>query len=533
VAAWFKTAAAMGSALPDPVKDNAATAPIPQQAIENKPAPGQTGPKGMSPRTTYSRVNTGAPPVMDAGAVGQKSGPNLGLNSLPKLAAPRGCMTTIQERPSLQELVKAAMAGTRTRLEVNLEASRQERSQTKTASAPKTEPLSLTGHVSTELVSKLAGALGYIEDQLRKEAELQPGEGPGALQVLEATSSEKNIDAGQGGQATSQNQPPQSPSLQPEKVQQGNAGTGLATNDDMKHPEQPVEPIKNAAANLEALNRDRLAKLAGVGDVVKNLGGKAKAVASEAKDIFSGSRARGAIGEFRGAKKGLQNAESNLAVAEKNRAPSRITDAIKGDVGAASKAHGEARSKAIKETGKTVGAYGAAAGAAGGAAAAASGGKKKESSGTLALIRQLTVKVAEDAINPAQISSGTVDPVAPPEGASASGEGVPSEPSDVTSQKRLIQSNEAAINYTKGEAKADPKKDVAQVLNEPPLTSSTDKVLNLAFDSTGQAGVKISSAGGLQKTASQLGATRVLLARLIKEAAVKTSTGAGAATMGQ
>jgi hypothetical protein len=525
VAAWYKHAASQGSALPDPVKDQAALSPVPQQAIENKPAPGQTGPKGMAPRTTYSRVNTGSPPVMDAGGMGQKSGPNRGMEFLPaKLAAQRGFMTTMKERPLLQELVKAAMLGTSERLSVNLEASRQARQAgVKTASAP-APALSVSGHVSTELSQKLASALGYIEQQLLKEADLMPGEGPGALQVMEATSSETNIDAGQSGQATPQNQPPQTPALQPEKAQQGNAGTGLQTNDDMMHGEQPVEPIKNASA---------MGKLMAVRDVAKAVPGKAKAVAHEAKDIFSGSKAREGIGKFR-------SARSNLAAAEKNRAPSAITNAIKGDV----KEHGKA---ALKETAKTVGAY-AGAGAAGAGGVALAKGKKKEGSVPLTLIR----KLAEDAINPAQISSPQgQDPMQPPDGAAPSGEQVPSEPADVTSQKSMISSNEAAINYTKGQAKADPKKDVAQVLAEPPLSSATDKVLERAFDATGQAGVKISSAAPTVKlAASQTGAARVLLSRLLKEAndtavgkdkkstgmaptTPQAATGASAATMGQ
>jgi hypothetical protein len=521
MAAKSKMGAAMGSALPDPVKDQAALAPVPQQAIENKPAPGQTGPKGMAPRTTYSRVNTGSPPAMDAGGAGQKSGPNRGMEFLPaKIAEQRGFMTTMKDRPQLQELVKAAMVSTNQRLQVQVEAAQQ--SRTKTASASVDH--SLTGHVSTEVCTKLANALGFIEQQMLKEADydLGPGKGPGSLEVMQATSSETNIDAGESGQATGKNQPPQTPALQPEQVQQGNAGTGLQTNDDTMLPGYPAEgPIKNASADISALvlrNLQRMSKVA--------------SFASSAKEVLTGSKAREAIGKFRGARK-------NLAVATKERAPGAITNAIKGDVST----HGKA---ALKETAKTVGAYGAGA-AAVGAGAAAVKGKKKESSGLAATIR----KTAEDAINPAQISgSGNVNPAEPPPGAAGAGEQVPSEPGDVTSQKRLISSNEAAINYTKGEAKADPKRDVAQVLSEPPLSSSTDKVLERVFDNTGKAGVKISSAhSGMLKSASQVGATRVLLSRLLKEASESSgkdkkstgmapttpqaATGANAATMGQ
>lgn len=457
-------------------------------------------------------------------------------------------MTTMKERPLLQDLVKGAMAGANQRLSVNLEAARQEsrRGSTKTASAA---PADLTTHVPTELAVKLADALGYIGGELRKEADLMPGEGPNALQVLEATSSEKNIDAGESGQATSQNQPPQSPPLQPDKVQEGNAGTGLQTNDETTHGEQPESPIKNAAA-LAQSNLDRLQKMA-----------------KEEKP--EGHHIRRAL---------LGNATSSAIEAEKGKKLKAFGGALKHEVGQSLKgtAIGGAAGAALGagigalKGGKSGAGTGALLGLAGGSQVGNIAGsirgrhgeeasrlhgehskhKSKESSGLVALIR----KTAEDAINPATISAGK-DQTGLPDGASASGEGVPSEPADVNSQKNLISSNEAAINYTKGQAKADPKKDVNQVLNEPALTSSTDKVLDKVLDNTGAAGVKISSApaGGLRKTAMQVGAARVLLGRMLKQAEADCSkepgkdkkstglapstpqaaTGANAATMGQ
>lgn len=491
----------MGSALPDPVKDQAALAPIPAPAIENKPAPGQTGPKGMAPRTTYSRVNTGSPPVLDGGAMGQKNSPNRGMEFLPaKIAAQRGSMTTMHSRPSLQDMVKQAMAGTASALSVNLEAARQRETQgsTKTASVKVA-----ANHVPTELVSKLAGALSFIEQELLKEAD-GPGEGPGALTVMESVASGPSMDAGESGQATAKNQPPMNPPLQPDKAQEGNAGTGLQTNDDMSHPAQPVEPIKNASAKiLERLNKNAsvMGKAMGARDAVK-----------------------GALGAAKGF--GAKAVSTGKSVADKTVATV--------------KAHPRAAGAA---------AAGAVAGGAAGVTMALKG-KKKEGSAPIALLR----KLAEDAINPANIeSSASVNPAEPPPGASASGEGVPSEPSDVSGQKSMIASNEAAINYTKGQAKADPKRDVNQVLTEPALSSASDKVLQEAFIHTGDAGVKISSTGtSLRKTASQIGAQRAILAQLLKQATAdcvaevkdkksmgmapstpQAATGASAATMGQ
>lgn len=389
-----KKSAAMGSALPDPATDASALAPVPTPAVENKTAPGQTGPKGMSPRTTYARVNTGAPPTPDMSSL--KAGPPRGAEFLPKVAEDQ--MSTAQ-RPSLQDMVKAAMAGTINKVDINAEASRQaalhagEDFEEKTASAE-------ISHYSTEHVTKLAAALGFIADQI-KEADQSGtvqavGKGPGALHVSGAKAQGRVLEAGQSGHAVSKDLPAASVQ-QKEKVQVGKANTGLATNDDTRHPNQPLEPIPNQkvsikkASDLQASNLDRVYKLAGV-------------------------------------------------------------------------------------------------------------------------------KVAEDAINPAKIQAGAAEA---PTG-TKSGEGVPAEPSDVNSQKRLISSNEAAINYTKQEAKADPKSDVNHLLDEPALSAAHDNVLNKAFAHTGQAGVKISSA--VEKVAEgsvKIAAARALLSKLVKTASAE------------
>ena len=134
------------------------------------------------------------------------------------------------------------------------------------------------------------------------------------------------------------------------------------------------------------------------------------------------------------------------------------------------------------------------------------------------------MKKAEDALNPASISGGgTVDPAKPPEGVSAAEEGVPNEPSDVNAQKsKMLSSNDAAINYTRRDAKADPKSDMADVIKEPAQTSSTDKVLDTAFDHTDEAGAKISSA-------TRVAAARAILSKLAAEMNVKKKKAMGMA----
>ena len=440
-------------------------------------------------------------------------------------------MSTTKARPSLQDMVKQAMSGAAHKVAVNLEAARQlaatEDDQVKEASAPSPQ----TGHVATETVIKLANALGFIAEQVVKEAfELSgaesgaadgPGTGPGALTVMQAISSGSGIEAGQSGQATPGNQPPMNPSTQTEQVQVGKANTGLETNDDMKHPEQPVEPIANekTSSGLAASNLLRMQKMAKGKD-----------------DHPGGHHIRRAL---------LGNPVSSAIEAEKGKKLRSFGGALKHELGQSLKgtAIGGGAGAAL---GAGIGAL--KGGKSGAKAGALAGGylggnigslagvmrgrhgahaselharyskhrdKSKESSAPISLIR----KLAEDAINPAQITSpASVDPVEPPEGASASEEAGPSEPSDVNSQKSMISSNEAAINYTKGQAKADPKKDLADVLTEPALSKAHDSVLQQSFDNTGAAGVKISSARGMAKTAHQVGAQRLLISRLIKQA---------------
>lgn len=71
--------------------------------------------------------------------------------------------------------------------------------------------------------------------------------------------------------------------------------------------------------------------------------------------------------------------------------------------------------------------------------------------------------------------------------------------------RKLIQSNQAAINYTKGKAKAPVKRQLAEVLDEPALSRKTDPVLHDAWQSTDKAGVKIAhnAMALLQKVAEE------------------------------
>jgi hypothetical protein len=100
-------------------------------------------------------------------------------------------------------------------------------------------------------------------------------------------------------------------------------------------------------------------------------------------------------------------------------------------------------------------------------------------------------KQAADANFPAKINAGS-EPSENPN-ASASEEGVPSSPADKTKQRKMVDSNEAAIGYTKGDAKAVPKAQMGKVLDEPAQKKSSDPVLHENLNAASKAGVKLSS----------------------------------------
>lgn len=440
----------------------------------------------------------------------QKSLAPRGMEFLPAKTAEReDFMATMIERPTLQEMLKAAMEGTVSKIDITNEAARQLANQgdsdEKTAEVAK--GASGSAHYSTEFVEKLADAVGFIATKIAAQ---KPGEGPGALHVMQATSSSKNVDAGEQGAATAAHQVPKDPPLQKSPVAKGDPSTGLKTNDDMKHPEQPVDPMHNEKAKLSQQNLDRLTK---VGQGLNNLKGK-QAPAFDGQDPKKPGHAKeaatkeallgsmGSMGVLRGGTSGLVGAGRRAAQATKALTPAQ---ALASEAAGHSKAipwgpqidPGQAAMHSLHQQ--------------------AMGGAAKAASASISAIRAAFKKVAEDAINPAQISAGA----ATPPDASASEQGVPSQPSDVKSQMGLVGSNQAAINYTKGQAKADPKKDVNKVLTEPALSAAHDKTLQQAFVNTGKAGVKISSAEKMAGDATKIAAARALLSKLAAEVAGK------------
>jgi hypothetical protein len=112
---------------------------------------------------------------------------------------------------------------------------------------------------------------------------------------------------------------------------------------------------------------------------------------------------------------------------------------------------------------------------------------------------------AERSANPlagmGQLETFDADQAAPHQAGDASGGGFGNQ------ARRLIASNQAAIDATKGDAKGPVKSQLSEVLDEPALSSSTDPVLGNNLQNTGKAGVKIAGARAVLEKVAQQGCT--------------------------
>lgn len=547
-----KLAEANAVPFPDSSADTAAAAPIPGLSVGNKPAPGQSGPRGMAPRTNYSRVNTGSPTQVDAGTSSQKGAPPDTQNFLPSKIAHREVPMTgpMTPRTTLQELIKAAALGASGHVSVSLEAAQQlansGESVVKTASAVDDDVES----IPTAYVHKLAGACEFLVEDMRKHAEggLGPGTGPNTMGVLEATSENNEFKSGDQGQATPAHVVPMTPGTH--KPAETPAGPANALDTNAAHPVGGTQ--KTSGVSVEEMRKaaDAMGGLMGVakkgfgeraGEIAKGVGSH---IAANKGKYLAGAGVAGAAGLGAAAlKHSNKEASAKDLLAKAKSLGGRYKELLTGSkskpLARDLKLHAGALPSAIREpmekdlkteakkvltarlaTGGGLAALGAG-GAAGGVAIAKH--KKKESS---ALDPRLVdyflsmTKSAEDAINPAQISAGAA---VPPE-TSAAGEpgGAPAggQPQGPTG---LVGSNEAAINYTKGQAKAPMKSQLAAVVTEPALSAAHDTTLNKAWDETGAAGVKISHS--LRHAAARAVLEKMAEAACAKETKKKVSAG--------
>jgi hypothetical protein len=359
-------------------------------------------------------------------------------------------------RLTIHEMVKAAAVGTLEQAAVTVEAERQlanlgepTATSVKTASAA---PSLVPNSIPTDYVEKLAGACEYMLDELREKAAADsangPGKGPNALQVLEATSENNEFKDGHQGQATPAHVVPKTPGTHKPAETPAGPATALDTN------------AAEAVGGKQKVSSVTASELRKAAADIKGLAGKAMNVVKAHP-----AAAAGAAGLAGGAALGRMSKKAEF--------PAELF-AKKDDKKEDKKDPKDKGKEEPKDKGDDK-------------------GEKKEASAVdprLVDYFLSMTKAAEDAINPAQISAGAA---VPPE-TSASGEsggapagGLPQGPTG------LVGSNESAINYTKGQAKAQVKPQLSAVLTEPALSAAHDTTLGKAFDNTGAAGVKISS----------------------------------------
>ena len=433
---WLKRADAPPSAT-----GATAASPLPTPSIAPTPAGGLKGPAGLSPRTNYTRVNTGTPPQPDAGSESQKSMPPRGAEMLPKRASADGedaRMGTMHTRPLLQDMVKAAMVEGARRASVNDEAHRQSvklasedndkcdkcgKDKEKCACMGKTGSVAFQGAV----VEKLASALDFMASELLKNAEGSLG-GPYNLTehlvtsppgVSQATASQSLPD--HKGQATPKAVIPMHP------------------------PMQKDLPAEHGATQMKDNMNEGLTSQHMPPNIVS--GGKHASVFEIIQAKLAAQKTAGDEHEKKETK-GLEEVKKGLETAA-----------------AAHKSEPENKDK----------------------------DKDKEGAAFASVAEHMAqhVKQAEDAINPAKISAGAAVPPQTSEAGQSGGKpvgGTPKGPSG------LVASNDSARNYQRSSAYAPRKEEMGKYLKEPMMSMEHDSVLRDAFKHTGQAGTKFAEA---------------------------------------
>lgn len=347
-------------------------------------------------------------------------------------------------------------------------------------------------------VEKMAEYMS-VQAALQKSAEeipvnptLDSGIAPGGPQSAMASgantqSGDNPAEAGQQGEATPAAQVPKTtePSESPNQQDAANA---METNKEMMMAEQPEDVLKQSA--------DVLDKFVANGWITPEA-----AVAAMEKDA-------GARETYKLLRKGYGAGSTGLGKRVGGEA-SRLTalkETAKRHKGTAALVGGATLTAGAYAYGKNKAKVRAAQDPSKPGAETASGKSLKKAAGlesVPASLRAAFTKAAEDAINPAQISGGTApllqsvagSPSALNQGSEV-GEAVPRETAPTSGQgggRQFVSSNEAAINYTKGQAKGPQKGALGEVLAEPALSAAHDKTLQQSLSNASDAGVKISA----------------------------------------
>jgi hypothetical protein len=160
---------------------------------------------------------------------------------------------TTTVRPRLQDLVKQALAEGAARAEVG------RRREPDTCEGCGKEKAECTcGTKNAEHAQKLAAAIEHIADLFAKEAELGPGEGPGALDVSEAEISGAIPHA----KGQSRAQPPPATTQKGLPTEQG--ATQMKNDRDAPPGEGKTQKTASVAADLRAAARAREGKTAAI-----------------------------------------------------------------------------------------------------------------------------------------------------------------------------------------------------------------------------------------------------------------------------
>lgn len=408
---------------------------------------------------------------------------------------------SIATRPTIQDMMNAAMAGTAgaagtavSRIKVAEEAKRQlDSDEDKPPSNDKkNKKKDEDEEDSGERAEKLAAAAEFCADLLEKnaadlagsytltETPMAPGKGPNALEISESPSGAP-VNQKPTGQAVSGNQPPMNPATQ-KAMPQERGGTQLE-NDAGRAPGSGDPPMSGSTKNASA-KLARVMKVAKDPGLIRRMGQAGGASDAANADKMStglqtgmGALAGGVGGAMMGgATRGLPGA------------------AVGGAIGAAGGAGlGYIGSESTK---------GYIEGVADERAKMLA--KQANVSGIRALKKQ-----AEDAGNPSKISAGAVqqNDQGPPGVLNSSEAGPPAQ-----DKGKVPVGHDATRAFTRAQAKATPKKEMRAVLDEPMMSSKTDKVLDVNLDHDGDS--KISSVQEVTKIA----AARALLKKVRKQA---------------
>lgn len=212
-------------------------------------------------------------------------------------------------RPTVQDMIKAAMAGAAGRLDIEAEGDRQAENLGEKVASEKA--VVTDDSVSYDEAMKLASAVEYIVEEFSKEA--KPGEGPGALTVTESSGGASLPDKkGQSHHAVPMSTPLQSagkgPATQMQNTMDHPAGAGQTQQTAMKGSKH-ASAIRAASEKL-ASEDEKLEKkeTEGLSQVEKGLE-KAEKAHEQEKKASTADKIRAAFGQTKEAEDAINPAK--------------------------------------------------------------------------------------------------------------------------------------------------------------------------------------------------------------------------------